>query len=244
MASLDELRGRIRAMGSEASARLARRYFKTGRGDYAEGDLFLGVSVPRLRALLPAAGNLSEAELEELLRSVWHEERLLALLSLVARFQGVRGEEASRDRLARLYLSNLAFVNNWDLVDSSAPQILGDWLLGRDRGMLDVLAGSPVLWERRVAVVATLAFIRAGELEWTFRLVQRLVGDPHDLMHKACGWMLREAFKKNAAPVLSFLEAHGAHMPRTMLRYAIERLPAAERKQLLDRYRSRKPPLG
>jgi 3-methyladenine DNA glycosylase AlkD len=122
-------------------------------------------------------------------------------------------------------------------VDSSAPQILGTWLLVRDRAVLDALATSAVLWERRIAVVSTLAFIREGDAEWTFRLVGRLLMDPHDLMHKACGWMLREAYKKEALPVLDFIEKHGERMPRTMLRYALERVPEAERKRLLQRYR-------
>jgi 3-methyladenine DNA glycosylase AlkD len=237
MTPLETLRERIRAFGSESSARLARRYFKTGPGDYGEGDLFLGVSVPRLRALLPGASELGTGEVEELLHSEWHEERLFALLLLVLRFQRTRGEEGLRDQLAGIYLRNLRWVNNWDLVDSSAPQILGNWLSEKDRSVLDTLAVSPVMWERRVAIVSTLAFIREGELEWTFRLVRVLLGDSQDLMHKACGWMLREAYKKQADEVLLFLEQHGPQMPRTMLRYAIERAPIGERKRLLLRYR-------
>jgi 3-methyladenine DNA glycosylase AlkD len=228
---------RIRALGSESGAQLVRRFFKTGPGDYGEGDRFLGVSVPQLRALLPEAGALSEPETVELLRSDWHEERLFALFLLVRRFEGAPEGGEVRERLVTLYLENLAAVNNWDLVDSSAPQILGTWLLGRDRAVLDALATSAVLWERRIAVVSTLAFIREGDAEWTFRLVGRLLMDPHDLMHKACGWMLREAYKKEALPVLDFIEKHGERMPRTMLRYALERLPEAERKRLLQRYR-------
>jgi 3-methyladenine DNA glycosylase AlkD len=237
MTPLETLRERIRAFGSESSARLARRYFKTGPGDYGEGDLFLGVSVPRLRALLPSASELGMGEVEELLHSDWHEERLFALLLLVCRFQQARGEGGLQDQLAGLYLRNLRWVNNWDLVDSSAPKILGVWLLNRDRSLLDALAVSPVMWERRVGVVSTLAFIREGELDWTFRLVKGLLRDPHDLMHKACGWMLREAYKKQADEVLRFLEKHGSQMPRTMLRYAIERVPLGERQRLLLRYR-------
>ena len=237
MDRLVSLRERLRALGSDSAARLFRRFFKTGPGDYAEGDQFLGVSVPQLRALLPAASELSEAETVELLRSEWHEERLFALLLLVRRFQGASEAAKWRERVVAVYLENLPSVNNWDLVDSSAPHILGTWLLDRERSLLEVLAGSQKMWERRVAVVATLAFIRAGELEWTFRLVRRLLGDPHDLMHKACGWMLREAYKRDAAPVLDFLEECGNQMPRTMLRYAIERVSEGERKRLLQRYR-------
>ena len=237
MCSLDSLRQRIRALGSESAALACRRFFKTGPGDYGEGDAFLGVSVPRLRALLHGAEGLSEEQIVELMRSSWHEERLFALLLLVRRFQAAAEGGVLRDRLAALYLQNLASVNNWDLVDSSAPQILGVWLLERERSLLGVLAASSVLWERRVAVVATQAFIRKGDFEWTFRLVRLLLGDPHDLMHKACGWMLREAYKVEAGPVLGFLEVHGRQMPRTLLRYAIERVPQPERRLLLERYR-------
>jgi 3-methyladenine DNA glycosylase AlkD len=242
MCLLEELQQRIRALGSESAARETRRFFKTGPGDYGAGDLFLGVSVPRLRALLSSVGELSDSQNVELLRSPWHEERLFGLLLLVRRFRAAAEGSARRDALVAMYLQNLAYVNNWDLVDSSAPQILGAWLLGRDRSILDGLARSPVMWERRVAVVATQAFIQEGDLEWTFRLVRLLLGDPHDLMHKACGWMLREAYKKEAAPVLGFLEEHGFVMPRTMLRYAIERVPQPERRLLLERYRPRRQP--
>jgi 3-methyladenine DNA glycosylase AlkD len=238
MDQLALLRERIRALGSESTVQVNRRFFKTGPGEYSEGDRFLGVSVPQLRALLPGAGLLEAPEVVELLRSPWHEERLFALLLLVRRFQAApRGGEL-RDQLVAVYLQNLASVNNWDLVDSSAPHILGEWLVGRDRSILDSLAASGVMWERRVAVVSTQAFIQRGDLEWTFRLVHGLLGDPHDLMHKACGWMLREAYKRDAAPVLEFLELHGSRMPRTMLRYVIERVPEEERKQLLQRYRT------
>jgi 3-methyladenine DNA glycosylase AlkD len=192
--------------------------------------LFLGVSVPQLRSLLSAAAELSLAQNVELLGSPWHEERLFGLLLLVRRFRAATEGGELRDRLAALYLENLASVNNWDLVDSSAPQILGAWLLNRDRSLLNALATSPIMWERRVAVVATQAFIEQSDFDWTFHLVRLLLGDPHDLIHKACGWMLREAYKKRAAPVLGFLEEHGPRMPRTMLRYAIERVPTAQRK--------------
>jgi len=230
MCLLESLRQRIRGLGSESAALKNRRFFKTGPGDYGEGDMFLGVSVPQLRSLLSAAAELSLAQNVELLGSPWHEERLFGLLLLVRRFRGATEGGELRDRLAALYLENLASVNNWDLVDSSAPQILGAWLLSRDRSLLNALAASKIMWERRVAVVATQAFIRQSDFEWTFRLVRLLLGDSHDLMHKACGWMLREAYKKQAAPVLGFLEEHGPRMPRTMLRYAIERVPAAQRK--------------
>jgi 3-methyladenine DNA glycosylase AlkD len=238
MCLLDSLRQRIRSSGSESAALACRRFFKTGPGEYGEGDSFLGVSVPSLRSLLRSAVGLSTEQNVELLQSPWHEERLFGLLLLVRRFQAAAEGGELRDQLAAVYLQNLASVNNWDLVDSSAPHILGVWLLGRERSLLNALAASPVLWERRVAVVSTQAFIRKGDFEWTFRLVQGLLGDRHDLLHKACGWMLREAYKKEAGPFLRFLEQHGSQMPRTMLRYAIERVPQPERTRLLLRYRN------
>jgi hypothetical protein len=237
MCPLESVRCRIRALGSEAAALKCLRFFKTGPGDYAEGDRFLGVSVPSLRALLPEAEGLDFGQNVALLRSPWHEERLFGLLLLVRRFRAAPEAGPERDRIAALYLENLAFVNNWDLVDSSAAQILGVWLLERERSLLDGLAASPVLWERRVAVVSTHAFILRGDFEWTFLLVRALLGDAQDLMHKACGWMLREAYKVEPGPVLGFLEEHGDCMPRTMLRYAIERLPQPERRLLLARHR-------
>lgn len=222
-----ELRHRI----SPGYAKTVAGFFKTGPGDYAEGDRFLGVRVPDIRAV--AAMDDGLIPVEEFLVSPWHEERLLATLMLVRRFQ--RGDEKIKKGVFDFYIVNAARFNNWDLVDLSAPQIAGAWLLERPRAVLGRLTRSRNLWERRIAIVATLAFIRAGDLEETFALCKTLLRDPEDLMHKACGWMLREAGKKDVNALEDFLDKHAASMPRTMLRYAIERLPKAQRGNYLAR---------
>lgn len=225
----------FRALGSPERAAGAARFFKTGPGEYGEGDQFLGITVPQVRSILPQTDALSEAEILELLHSHWHEERLLALLMLVRRFEKSRKEKPAREAIVRLYLANTKWINNWDLVDTSAPQILGGWLLKRDRSILRTLAGSKSLWEQRIAVLATLTFIRAGDFADTLALCAHLLPHPHDLMHKACGWMLREAGKRDVQVLRGFLDTHAAQMPRTMLRYAIEKLPEPERRMYLAR---------
>lgn len=184
---------------------------------------------------MPQTDGLSEADVLSLLRSEWHEERLLALLVLVRRFEKAKKDEATRERIVSFYLANTKWVNNWDLVDSSAPQILGVWLLKRDRAVLQKLAESKSLWEQRIAVLATQAWIRAGEFDDAVQLCQGFLNHPHDLMHKACGWMLREAGKRNEVVLLSFLDQHAAQMPRTMLRYALEKLPPEVRQDYMRR---------
>ncbi|MFN8610994.1 MAG: DNA alkylation repair protein [Vulcanimicrobiota bacterium] len=225
-----------RAMRSAASpekAEHSKRFFKTGPGQYGEGDRFLGLTVPQTRSFMAACSSLNLEEVTALLRSEWHEERLLALLLLCRRFK------KDRLRIYELYLGSVSScVNNWDLVDSSAPTIVGGYLLPeRDRSILDRLAGSTCLWERRVAVLATLAFIRADQFEEVLRLCQSLLNDRNDLMHKACGWMLREAGKRKPEVLLGFLERWAGRMPRTMLRYAIERLSPERRLDFMGRQR-------
>ncbi len=232
--NLRELRQRLREAAHPSQAAIARRFFKTGPGEYGEGDLFLGLKVPQLRAELPHTDALSEADVLDLLHSEWHEERLLALLALGRRFARAKKEDAAtQQRLVSLYLANTKWINNWDLVDSSAPHILGAWLLRRDRTVLDTLAASTSLWEQRIAILATQAFIRAGDFADTLRLSALFLSHPHDLMHKACGWMLREVGKRDVKPLLSFLDQHAARMPRTMLRYAIEKLSPKARQAYL-----------
>jgi 3-methyladenine DNA glycosylase AlkD len=209
----------------------AMRYFKTGPGGYGEGDRFIGVTAPQLHTLSRDFKAMELEQAEILLNDPVHEARSLALLILVIRYQ--RGDEAERQRVFDLYLKNLDRVDNWDLVDSSAAYIVGPHLQHRDRGLLDELAASPVIWRRRVAVLATWHFIRAGELAPTLALCDRLIGDRHDLMHKACGWMLREAMKRDQALVEDWLIARTPGIPRTTLRYAIERLPPERRKWYL-----------
>jgi 3-methyladenine DNA glycosylase AlkD len=167
-----------------------------------------------------------------LLHSEWHEERFMGLLLMENRFERA-GEESLQEEIVKAYLANTRWVNNWDLVDASAPSILGAWLLARKRSVLTELVRSENLWERRIAIVSTLTLIRAGEFGDTLRLTERLLGDPEDLMHKACGWMLREVGKKDRDILISFLGKHSPLMPRTMLRYAIERFPQQERRAWL-----------
>lgn len=223
----------MRAAGSPQKAAHSLRFFKTGPGQYGEGDRFLGLSVPETRAFVAQCADLSFEQVAELLRSEWHEERLLALFLLCKRFK------KDRRRIFELYLAHVAnCVNNWDLVDSSAPAIVGGYLLPeKDRGILYKLAGSVNLWERRVAVLATQAFIRAGQYEDVLDLCQLLLNDREDLMHKACGWMLREAGKRDPSVLLGFLEQWVGRMPRTMLRYAIEKLTPEQRRDFMGRER-------
>lgn len=209
-------------------------FFKTGPGEYGEGDTFLGVTVPQIRSLVPGTDLLSEAGLLSLLHSAWHEERLLALFILVRRFRRMKRDESGQQYLVDLYLANTRWINNWDLVDSSAPHILGAWLLHRDRRVLQRLAASTSLWEQRIAVLATQAFIREDDFTDTLRLCKSLLTHEHALMHKACGWMLREIGKRELAVLRTFLNAHASRMPRTLLRYAIEKLSDKERRHYLS----------
>jgi 3-methyladenine DNA glycosylase AlkD len=199
------------------------RFFKCGPGDYGEGDAFLGVMVPPLRALSNKYKSIAVAEAVALLQSKWHEVRLLALMILVHQYE--RGDDAQREAIYRAYLANTNRINNWDLVDCSAHKIVGAHLRERDRSKLIALAKSESLWERRIAIIATLDFIRADDFADTLRIAEALLGDRHDLIHKAVGWMLREVGKRDQAVLERFLSKHARVMPRTMLRYAIERFP-------------------
>lgn len=217
------LRTRLRALGDPARARFVEGYLKTGPGQYGEGDRCLGVRVPEVRQLVREFTGAPLPAAKALLRSPMHEERLLALLLLVRAYP--RGAPAEQVAIYRCYLAHTAYINNWDLVDASAPHIVGAHLEARRRAPLDRLARSPVLWERRIAIIATAYFIRRGELAPTLRLAGQLVHDPHDLIHKAVGWMLREVAKRDRPLVERFLRTHAGTMPRVMLRYAIERFP-------------------
>ncbi|NQX25758.1 DNA alkylation repair protein [Microbacteriaceae bacterium VKM Ac-2854] len=213
-------------VASEADAVQLRRYFKTGPGEYGEGDVFIGVRVPRIREVARRFGALPPGEIDALLDSAVHEHRLAGLIILNARAKR-NGEEC-----ARLYLAAVrrGRVNNWDLVDSSAEYVLGEYLLERPRDVLFELAASSVLWERRVAVLSTFAFVKAGDASTTLALAALLLRDPEDLMQKAVGWMLREVGKRvDEKLLLGFLDEHAAAMPRTMLSYAVERLGPAPR---------------
>jgi 3-methyladenine DNA glycosylase AlkD len=227
-----EIRAKLAARASPADAAFAQRYFKTDPGQYGEGDIFIGVRAPAMRLVCRECRGASIDEIQELIGSRIHEERALALLLLVDAFE--RGGPVERERIFDFYLAHTAFINNWDLVDASAPQIVGGWLADRSRARLTRLARSKSLWERRIAIVATLHFIRRGEVEETFRIADLLLNDPEDLIHKAAGCMLREAGKRDRNAQRMFLKRRYRSMPRTMLRYAIERFPEAERRRYLD----------
>lgn len=225
------VRARVRAAADPKSAAILQRFFKTRHGEYGAGDVFIGVRVPALRAICREWRDLPVPQIRSLLRSRIHEERALALMLLVEAFR--RADVAGRSRIFELYLDSTAYINNWDLVDLSAPQIVGAYLQDRSRAPLRRLAKSRVLWERRIAIVATLHFIRQGDLDDTFGIADLLLADEHDLIHKAVGWMLREAGKRDGAALRRFLNRRSDRMPRTMLRYAIERFPPAERQRHL-----------
>jgi 3-methyladenine DNA glycosylase AlkD len=221
----------LRQRADQSRVPWLQRFFKTGPGEYAEGDVFIGVTVPDLRRVCRECRGATIPDILVLLGSAVHEERLLALLLLVEMFR--RGTEELKREIYRLYLANTKFINNWDLVDSSAPHIVGAWLFARSRAPLRRLARSSSLWERRIAIIATQFFIRNGDLEETFRIADLLLQDHHDLIHKAVGWMLREAGNRNPTAERSYLETRYPRMPRTMLRYAIEKFPEAERRRYL-----------
>ena len=226
-----EAADRLRSFGTEERARVNQSFFKTGEGGYGHGDRFVGVSVPHVRTVLSEFRELPVPEILKLLQSEVHEERLLALLLLVRRYEG--GDGTERKRIFDLYLAQTKWVNNWDLVDASAPGIVGAHIEGRSRRLLRRLAKSGDLWERRIAIVSTLHLIRRNEFEDTLVVAEILLGDEQDLIHKAVGWMLREVGKRDQRALEVFLARHYAAMPRTMLRCAIERFPEARRQTYL-----------
>jgi 3-methyladenine DNA glycosylase AlkD len=229
--TLADAQARLHALGDPEHARFVAGYFRTGPGEYGEGDQFLGIRIPVLRKLARELRGLPLDDASALMRSPWHEARLLAVLLLVDTY--TRGDAATREAVYRLYLDGAEYVNNWDLVDSSAPQIVGAHLEEGDRGVLERLARSGSLWERRIAILATLYFIRRNDFGTTLHIAEMLVGDRHDLIHKAAGWMLREVANRDRETAESFLRRHHATMPRTMLRYAIEKFPPDLRQRYL-----------
>lgn len=225
--SLSNLERDLAQAGNPERARHSQGFFKTGKGQYGEGDEFLGIPVPIARKIAKRYAHLGFRELDKLLRSSLHEHRFTALEILV--FQYERGEARLKQQIFDFYLQHSRSVNNWDLVDTSAPYIVGEHLVTRSRKVLYRLAKSKNLWERRIAVVATLAFIRRNDLRDIFAISALLLNDRHDLIHKAVGWMLREAGKRQEAELVAFLERNYARLPRTTLRYASERLSKALR---------------
>lgn len=231
--TVDGVRAYLRCLADPQKATVLRRFFKTGKGQYGEGDEFLGVIVPKVREVAKRFRNLDLKDTLKLLRSPIHEERQCALFILVDRYG--RSEDKERDRIFRAYLANTRYINNWDLVDLTAPKIVGRHLADKPRRILDGLAKSNLLWDRRIAMLACFWFIGQGDCRDALRLAKKLLGDKHDLIHKAVGWMLREVGKKCSVEVLrKFLDENADEMPRTMLRYAIEKLPEQERKEYLS----------
>ncbi len=213
---------------SKEKAKFLGRYFKTGKGEYGEGDIFLGITVPEQRRICKSYTNISLDDTQKLLNSKIHEHRVCALFVLIDNYN--KADIRKKKIIVDFYLRNTKNINNWDLVDTSAPYILGKWLIDKDRKILYKLAKSKNLWERRISIIATYEFIRAGQLKDTLAISEILLKDRHDLIHKAVGWMLREAGKKSLQMEEEFLKKHYRKMPRTMLRYAIERFPEEKRK--------------
>ena len=229
--TLAAVRKLLRDAANPAHAEVALRYFKTAPGQYGHGDKFLGVRAPQLRRLARDCDDLTLDVLAALLDSEWHEERALALLSMSRRYAR-RPEE--RDALYALYFAKMPRINNWDLVDVSAEHVVGAHLRERSRAPLTKLAKSKSVWERRIAILATFHFIRRGEFDETLRIARLLLHDDHDLIHKAVGWMLREVGSRDRAAEEAFLDQHAHEMPRTMLRYAIEKFPQPLRRKFMN----------
>ena len=223
----------LQALSDAEKREIFPKFFKAGKGEYGEGDRFLGVTVPNIRAIAKLHKDISIEEIRELIQSEWHEVRLCALIIMVEKSK--KKDEALRKELFNLYLSQTKRINNWDLVDLSCRFIIGEYLLDKSRDILYQLAQSPLLWDNRIAIVSTYAFIRKGQLEDTYALSDLMMHHPHDLMHKAIGWMLREAGKRDSERLYDYVMSHRADMPRTMLRYAIEKFSPKERAILMKR---------
>lgn len=222
----------LKQKGTPEKAAVLYKFFKTGKGQYGEGDKFLGLPVPLIRETIKPFCSMTLPEILELLHSEWHEVREAALFIMAWQFS--HSAEKEQKRIFAAYLANTKYINSWDLVDLSCPAIVGGWLMDKDRAVLRRLAKSPLLWDRRIAMVSCLKFIRGGENKTAFEIAEMLLGDKEDLMHKATGWMLRETGKYcGAADLLAFLQKHYADMPRTALRYAIEKFPAEQRRKML-----------
>ncbi len=229
--TVQDIQKRLKKLGNKKHAAISQRFFKTGPGEYGEGDVFIGIRVPVLRKLVKEYSELSVEDAAVLLRSQIHEERLFALLLLVRLFS--KDDDVRRTIIYNMYLENTAFVNNWDLVDSSAEHIVGAYLMNRSKAVLYRLAESEDLWERRISVISTFHFIKRHEFSETLKVSKMLLFDRQDLIHKATGWMLREIGKRQLRTEENFLKAHYKKMPRTMLRYAIEKFPEQKRQRYL-----------
>lgn len=229
----DSIMAELEALGTDEKRRVLGAFFKTGKGQYGEGDRFMGITVPLTRGVARRYKDSPLATAVDLLQSEWHEARLCGLLIMVEQMKKARGDGARV--IFETYLANTRRINNWDLVDLSAPQIVGGYLKDKPRDILYRLAASSLLWDNRIAMVSTYALIKDNQLDDTFALALQLIGHGHELMHKAVGWMLREAGKRDFARLRRFVDDHWREMPRTMLRYAIEKYPESERKEVLAR---------
>ncbi|WII71884.1 DNA alkylation repair protein [Bdellovibrio sp. 22V] len=230
---IKELQRDVRKATNPERAEVMLRFFKTGKGEYGEGDIFLGLSVPQSRALAKKYLPLSFNELQTLIKSKIHEERLIAVIILANRF--AKATEEEQTKIYKFYLKNSKYVNNWDLVDSSAEYIVGAFTFTRDRKILNKLVLSKSIWDRRIAIMATFHYIKKGESRETLRLAKVLLNDKHDLIHKATGWMLREVGSRvSEKDLLRFLDKNATSMPRTMLRYSLEKLSPKVRRHYME----------
>ncbi len=229
--SVQNIQRKLQELGSREKAKVLQRFFKTGPGEYGEGDVFVGVKVPELRKLAKEYQKITVKEVKQLLKSAIHEERLLALFILVRKYS--KGNEAEKKRIYELYLKNTQFINSWDLVDSSAHHIIGAFLVDKSMEPLYSLAKSMNLWERRISIISTFYFIKHNKYAETLKISEILLTDEQDLIHKAVGWMLREVGKRHMPTEEKFLRKHYKRMPRTMLRYAIEKFPEDKRQRYL-----------
>jgi 3-methyladenine DNA glycosylase AlkD len=225
------IKKRLKQLANKEKAEILQRFFKTGPGEYGEGDVFIGVKVPDLRKVAKYFRDIAIKDIVILLESAIHEERLLALLILVGKY--AKGNEIAKKEIYKLYLDKTKFINNWDLVDVTAQHIVGDYLIDKNKDPLYSLSRSEDLWERRISIMATFYFIRHEKYEETLKIAKVLLTDNEDLIHKAVGWMLREIGKRDMVSEETFLKQHYKEMPRTMLRYAIEKFPEPKRQQYL-----------
>lgn len=229
--SIKKIRSEMAKVKDPERAEIHQRFFKTGPGEYGEGDIFMGIKVPELRRLAKQFKETSIKDSLVLLQSPIHEERLLALFIFIHIYR--KGDSGIKEEVYDLYLANTAFINNWDLVDSSAEHIVGTYLMDRDKGILQKLLKSESLWERRISIMATFHLIKKNNFSSTIDIAEKLLSDKEDLIHKAVGWMLREIGKRDMAVEETFLKKHYKKMPRTMLRYAIEKFPEPRRQEYL-----------
>ncbi len=227
-----KLKNSLKTLAEPKRAEVLLRFFQTQKGGYGEGDKFLGVTVPNQRRVAKKFDTLTSPDLKKLLQSSIHEHRLTSLFIMIHQFE--RGNHKQKKQLIDLYKKNLRYVNNWDLVDSSAPYLLGNFLRTRSKNILYQYARSPNLWRRRVGILSTFGFIKQGEYKDALAIAIILLNDEHDLIHKAVGWMLREIGKRDKEELVAFLDKHYDTMPRTMLRYAIEKLNQKERAHYMN----------